>query len=157
EGRSRQVASRHKLCLGSTPAAIALCADKTALARLWNSVGVNTPASLSFESVKYPSVCKPRHGAGSQATFRIDTPSDLDRCLAQGSREMPGDDFILQEYVGELAVSVSFLIGPAQTLALSAGGQILCDDDRFRYLGGVLPLPSALAERALRLSERAIA
>src|SRR5262249_47753002 len=134
-----------------------LCADKTALAHAWYSAGVNTPALLRFDATKYPLVCKPRYGAGSQATFRVGHAEELKRCLAHANREISNDELILQEYVDGLAVSVSFLIGSSQTLPLLAGRQILSSDGRFRYLGGMLPLPEPLQQRAVELGQRAIA
>jgi hypothetical protein len=47
-------------------------------------------------------------------------------------------------------------MGPRQTLPLLPAEQHLSQDGRFRYLGGSLPLPDALADRAVRLARRAV-
>ncbi|MBI3411373.1 MAG: ATP-grasp domain-containing protein [Planctomycetes bacterium] len=157
EQRSRQVVAANKMLLSSSPEGIALAADKTATAHLWNANGVPTPDLLELDSATFPAVSKPRHGAGSQAVFRISAADEKERCLAQARREMPTDDIVLQEYVHGLAASIAFLVGPKQTLPLLAGRQILSDDGRFRYEGGVLPLPEPSASGALRLGKHAIA
>ena len=54
------------------------------------------------------------------------------------------------------AASVAFLIGPGRRLALPAAAQHLSTDGRFRYQGGSLPLPPALADRATRIAVRAV-
>jgi predicted ATP-grasp superfamily ATP-dependent carboligase len=67
------------------------------------------------------------------------------------------DRFIVQEYVPGQAASVALLIGPRQTIALCPARQHLSEDGRFRYLGGSLPLPEPLAQRARRLALQAVA
>ena len=63
---------------------------------------------------------------------------------------------ILQEFVGGRAASVAFLCGPAGNVPLVPVFQLLSDDGRFKFLGGELPIPSDLAERAVKLAKRAV-
>jgi predicted ATP-grasp superfamily ATP-dependent carboligase len=63
---------------------------------------------------------------------------------------------ILQEFVAGQPVSVAFLCGPAGNVPLLPASQLLSDDGRFKYLGGELPIPPPLADRALRLAKQAI-
>ena len=65
--------------------------------------------------------------------------------------------FLVQEFVPGTAASVAVLVGPAGTVALAPAAQRLSGDGRFRYLGGTLPLPGPLAERAAALARRAVA
>jgi hypothetical protein len=51
---------------------------------------------------------------------------------------------------------LSFLIGGEQIEPLLPASQELTDDGRFRYQGGVLPLPPPLSDRAVRLATQAI-
>src|SRR5262249_10224716 len=69
---------------------------------------------------------------------------------------MPDDDILLQEYVSGVAASMTFLVGPRQTLALLPGSQLLSRDGRFRYQGGEIPLGERHATRAIRLGQQAI-
>ena len=61
-----------------------------------------------------------------------------------------------QQVVPGRAASVAFLVGPSQTVPLLPTFQHLSDDGRFRYLGGELPIPPALAERSVTLGRRAV-
>jgi predicted ATP-grasp superfamily ATP-dependent carboligase len=160
--RSRWVLEAGKVLLGPSLDATNLASDKLALARHWKRCGVptpeteqlspsNTPANFSA----FPAVCKPRCGAGSQATFLVRDHNDL---AAQAARaELPGAEFVLQPFVPGQPASVTFLCGPAQRLALLPATQNLSHDGRFRYRGGDWPLAAPLAKRAILLAERALA
>ena len=163
EKRCQWVEEEGGRLLGPSTAAIRLTADKRALACHWQKHGIPTPTVLepicetSPTSLLYPLVAKPRHGAGSQATFLLHNQEDLSRALFQARAEGWSSPLLLQPHVPGLAVSVSFLSGGGSRHALPAVEQRLSDDGRFRYLGGRLPLPSALDRRARRLAERAAA
>jgi predicted ATP-grasp superfamily ATP-dependent carboligase len=63
---------------------------------------------------------------------------------------------ILQEFVSGQAASVAFLCGPRGYFPLAPTFQLLSNDGRFKYLGGELPIPPALAERAVQLACKAV-
>jgi len=145
--------------LGPCPGAIALTSDKLALAEHWSTHGVSTPATTEREPTAceaFPVVWKPRDGAGSTATFRLNSALDVAGAQAQRETEKHDGPMILQEFVPGLAVSVAFLCGPGGNVPLVPAFQSLSDDGRFKYLGGELPIPSALAGRAVRLAQRAV-
>jgi predicted ATP-grasp superfamily ATP-dependent carboligase len=126
-------------------------------------LGIPTPQTVILDDAAakrttcFRAVCKPRHGAGSQATFLVRDTSDLMRAWTQARAELPGADFILQPYVPGAAVSVSFLVGPGQSLALTPTAQHLSEDGRFHYLGCRLPLEPNLAGRAVAFGRRVLA
>lgn len=145
--------------LGPSPDAIALCSDKLALAEHWRANGVRTPATTDREPTRcepFPVVWKPRDGAGSTATFRLDSHFALASAKARLAAEGHTDPMILQEFVPGRAASVAFLCGPGGNVPLTPTFQLLSDDGRFRYLGGELPVPPDLAERAVALARRAV-
>lgn len=150
--RARWVAEAGGRWLGAAPDAIALTTDKPRLTTHWRRHGVPCPAEMS----DYPAVLKPRDGAGSQATFLVRNRSEHDAALAEARRECPAIAFVLEPFVPGQPASVAFLIGPQATIALPPATQRLSSDGRFRYLGGQLPLPAPLAERAAHLARRAI-
>jgi predicted ATP-grasp superfamily ATP-dependent carboligase len=162
ETRCRWVVEVGGRLLNPSVEAVRLAADKWALARHWQSCGIPTPpcrrageaGSLPF---KGPLVLKPRHGAGSQATFLVQTEGELAGALARAGAELGREEFLLQPFVPGLAASVAFLIGPRQHIALAPASQDLSADGRFHYQGGRLPFPPPLAERALNLTRRAVA
>jgi predicted ATP-grasp superfamily ATP-dependent carboligase len=162
--RSRWVLEAGKLLLGSDPGAIDLSGDKLALAQHLDKHGIPTPATilLSGDSAAagtgqaFPAICKPRYGAGSQATFLIRNATEFSLHLDQARLELPGADFLLQPLVPGQPASVTFLVGPCQTLALQPASQCLSTDGRFHYLGGCLPLDRPLARRASALAQQAI-
>ena len=148
--------------MGCDHHSMALTSDKLALARRWTDAGVPTPRTTSFRDglqthLRFPLVCKPIHGAGSTATFRIDTHNQLihfrDNDLFEG---FDIESLLLQEFVTGRAVSVAFLVGSRVALPLLPTFQILSQDGRFRYQGGETPIPINLAERAVQLGRRAI-
>ena len=113
-----------------------------------------TPATEALSgtpSCGFPVVCKPRFGAGSQATFLARDAAELAALVA--ATEWPGPR-IVQPFVPGTPVSAALIVGKANTIALLPAAQDLSNDGRFQYQGGVLPLPEALAERAVRLAQR---
>ena len=147
--------------LGSSLESIRLTADKLATARFWRKSGVPHPRTEFFDPAEPrlapPWVLKPRYGTGSQATFLISQHDDAPSCVRAARSEWPRGDFLAQQYVFGQHASVALLIGAAQAIALMPARQDLSGDGRFRYLGGSLPLPEPLAERATRLALRAVA
>jgi predicted ATP-grasp superfamily ATP-dependent carboligase len=161
--RCRRVEECGGRLLGPGSAAVRLTGDKLRLAEHLRRHGVPTPPALPWRwpgvgeslPVDFPLVCKPRYGAGSQATFLLRNPDDLAAAAAVAAGEGWRGAMIAQPYKDGRAASVSFLVG-GRTLALPAAAQRLSDDDRFRYLGGEVPLPAALDRRARQLAQRAV-
>jgi predicted ATP-grasp superfamily ATP-dependent carboligase len=148
--------------LGPAPAAVRLTGDKLALDRHLGQYGVATPASQPWTpgepvpAVSFPAVCKPRHGAGSQATFLVSDPAALTACAEKARAEGWSGDALVQSYVAGCAASVALLTGPRELVPLPPAAQRLSEDGRFYYQGGQVPLPPALAVRAHRLACRAV-
>jgi predicted ATP-grasp superfamily ATP-dependent carboligase len=148
--------------LGSSLPAIRLTADKYALGQHFKENKIPTPECRLFDAVsmesiqRFPVVLKPRFGAGSVQTYLVRGPWEFTN-LAQ-STNLGGrpNEWIVQPFVSGVAASVSFLMGPKQRLVLPAASQNLSDDGRFQYLGGDVPLPNHLAQRAQRLATRAV-
>lgn len=139
--------------LGPSAQAVRLTGDKLILGRHLQAHGVRTPAvSLS----DWPTVLKPRHGAGSQVTFLLRQDQDMAAAHAAARAEGWRGEMLLQKYVAGRAVSVAFLIGPSQIIPLLPAEQHLSTDGRFHYCGGALPLPPDLAARAVPLARQAI-
>jgi predicted ATP-grasp superfamily ATP-dependent carboligase len=139
--------------------AIALAADKLALAEHWRIHGVPTPATSEREPTAceaFPVVWKPRDGAGSTAIYRLNSALDMARSKAQREAEGHTRAMILQEFVGGTAASVAFLCGPSGNVPLVPALQRLSDDGHFHYLGGELPIAPSLAERAVNLGRCAL-
>ncbi|MCE9568079.1 MAG: ATP-grasp domain-containing protein [Planctomycetes bacterium] len=145
--------------LGPSFHAIQLTSDKLALSQHWREHGVRTPATTDREPTRcevFPVVWKPQDGAGSTATFKLNSYFDATSAKARLAAENHTGPMILQQFVSGQAASVAFLCGPAGNVPLLPTFQLLSDDGRFKYLGGELPIPSELAERATRLAQRAV-
>jgi predicted ATP-grasp superfamily ATP-dependent carboligase len=123
---------------------------------------VATPATFLWQpattprALHFPAVWKPRDGAGSQATFLAQTPQELAACARRAHDKGWHAQAVVQTFVPGQPASVAFLVGPAGMLALPPASQHLSDDGRFHYEGGTVPLPAALAERAVRIGQRAV-
>jgi predicted ATP-grasp superfamily ATP-dependent carboligase len=101
-------------------------------------------------------VWKPRDGAGSAATFRLDSALDVRRAQAVVAVEGHTGPMILQEFAPGRAVSVALMCGPAGNVPLVPCRQHLSDDGRYTYRGGELPIVPDLADRAIRLAAQAV-
>jgi hypothetical protein len=157
EARCRWAVDAGAALLGPSPAAVALTADKLALARHLELAGVPTPETIPAERAlpdfPPPYVLKLRHGAGSQEMMVFTgSPRAADIILAAAEI----GEMILQPLIVGLPASVSFLIGPRRTHVLPPAEQFVSVAGNFHYLGGQAPLPSPLAERAVRVARRAI-
>ncbi len=80
--RCRVVEEEGGRLLGPNSAAVRLTGDKLALAKHLAEHGIPTPAcellrSGQVPTMSFPSVCKPRNGAGSQATSLIHDADEL--------------------------------------------------------------------------------
>lgn len=158
-GRADLVLARGKRLLGCQPNAIRVTADKCALFQYWQTRGVPTPrtsVATRQPPAEFPVVLKPRDGAGSQATRRIDDAAAWNRDYDATVAEMPGRDFLVQNFHPGLACSVAFLVGPKRSIPLLPAQQLLSTDGRFQYQGGRLPLPASQAKRAVSLATRAV-
>jgi predicted ATP-grasp superfamily ATP-dependent carboligase len=159
--RCRWVEEEGGRLLGPSSAAVQLTGDKLELARHLLARGVPTPPSAPWPGAAppfaFPLVCKPRFGAGSQATFLVWNDNELSLCIKKARAEGREGEMIVQPRVPGRAVSVAFLTGPGRPAALPAAEQVLSDDGRFHYQGGRLPLADDLNRRAQRLAERAVA
>jgi predicted ATP-grasp superfamily ATP-dependent carboligase len=138
--------------LGPSPEAIRLAGDKLAMFERWQSFHVNTPHTrIASPTIgRFPLIVKPRDGAGSDRTARIENAKAYETFAGQHPEAM-----IVQSFIPGTPASIAFLVGPQHTLALRPTRQIL--DDRFHYLGGECPLPPELAERATALGRAALA
>jgi predicted ATP-grasp superfamily ATP-dependent carboligase len=164
ESRAHWVLEAGGQLLGSSPEAVRLCGDKLALAATLHAASVPTPQSWTLEEVldaptrfPLPLVCKPRHGAGSQATFLIEDRAELAGSVLKARAEGFSGALIVQPFVGGMAASVAALLGSRHRMLLPPAEQFLSSDGRFRYRGGRVPMIEPLAERAHLLAERAFA
>ena len=155
--RSERVLEMGRDLLGCSPDAVRLAGDKLALAHHWRRLGVPTPATSSASAAPvdvYPAVLKPRHGAGSIATRRIDRRDDWAAAWHELGASMP--EFVVQPYHPGRAASIAFLVAGDTKVALEPAEQLLSSDGGLRYLGGRFPLSASHASRARRLGLRAL-
>jgi predicted ATP-grasp superfamily ATP-dependent carboligase len=146
--------------LGALPEAIRLTADKLAMYRHWQARGVHTPETLPAgplppQTFTPPWVCKPRCGAGSQATFLVRDHAEWPAVFAQARHECSGD-LVAQPFMPGQAASVAFLVGPGRYVPLMPAVQHISYDGQLRYLGGYVPLAEPLRDRARRLAQVAL-
>jgi predicted ATP-grasp superfamily ATP-dependent carboligase len=176
--RCRRVLGAGGRLLGGSLACIDLASDKQATAEHLARTGVPVPRGMPFtlgqpwpEEFNYPAIWKPLDGAGSQGLRVIEhSHAPLPAAKSQSGRL---EELYLPTYrsarrvpsrwlnagrhaEGDAALpaSVAFLCGPAGCVALPPCRQHLSND--FHYLGGSLPLPPRLAERATQLAARAV-
>lgn len=133
--------------LGSSPDAIALCADKRRLAEHLIRRGIRTPKTDCFDPSKglpgswdYPVVVKPIDGAGAIDTFLVAGPDRL-----PFEHPLPRE-MIVQPYLQGRPMSASFLVGRWGDIHLLGVGQqtIEIREGLIRYQGGRLGTHSGI-------------
>jgi predicted ATP-grasp superfamily ATP-dependent carboligase len=159
--RARWVEGESGALLSPLPQAIELTADKLALHHHWENLGIPTPFTAAFRlgiSIpnSFPIVVKPRSGAGSYGIRSANDGAAWADLISEVEVE-PFGDLILQPYVAGIPASIAFLVGSHSAVPLRPARQLLSDDGRFRFIGGELPLPEPLAQRALALGFKAVA
>jgi predicted ATP-grasp superfamily ATP-dependent carboligase len=144
--------------LGPSIDAVERTADKLEFSRLLHRKGVPTPATrlCTLQAPPrwpLPWVCKPRDGAGSQATFLVRHEDELRSVIEQARAEGWRGELLVQPFVPGLAASVACLMGPGSSVLFPAAEQCLSEDGRFSFQGAKFPLPAALTQRAQRMAE----
>ena len=152
--RLTSIAERTSTCnLGSQHRGVVLCADKLALSRHWQTHGIPTPPThrlADWPRDTFPAVFKPRYGAGSTATYLAKCAEDYENAAAEPW------EMLAQPHVAGLSASISLIICESQIVALMPSMQLISDNGRLKYLGGRMPLPALLANRAESLAVRAV-
>jgi predicted ATP-grasp superfamily ATP-dependent carboligase len=139
--------------LGPTPEKVRLCADKLRLAERLYENGRLGPLTRLHERVKeawpFPRICKPRWGAGAQATYIVHTPESFHQVPELARREGWTGPLIVQPACAGDPASVAFLLGPGgtfflgpceQRLEVEPVGWLYPLEGRLRYRGGRVPL-----------------
>lgn len=141
----RRVEALGRTAWNCRPAAIDLCTDKLVLAKRLEQAGVVTVptcrANWNAPPEAFPVVVKPRDGAGSQLTRRIDDLDDW-KALAADYASAPELQPIVQPFVPGRALSLGavFAIEASRPpILLTVAEQHLSNDGRFTYEGGLLP------------------
>jgi hypothetical protein len=150
------------------------------MAEALRAAGVPTPQGRALsageplpQDFPYPAVVKPRFGAGSLGVRLVPSPADTGtaagscwerpswRCGPGGTAGLSSSagghrELRIERYCPGLPASIAWLCGPGVRVPLPACRQRLSDDGTFRYLGGSVPLPDRLCDRARRLTAPAI-
>ncbi len=161
--RCRWVENAGGRLLGPSVESVELAADKLRLGRHLQRQRIATPAcELLGESgrvpgyIGFPAVLKPRDGAGSQATFFIQRKEDVQRARTIARHEGFTGELLIQSFIPGRPVSVAFLLGAQQLIALPPASQELSDDGRLHYQGGQVPLTDPWARAAHELAKAAV-
>ena len=146
--------------LGPAVETIRLTADKLAMYERWDEFFLPTPPTWTIEDwtgKRFPVIWKPRRGAGSTATFRLNSTEDVEAIRTAATAEgYPDAKLVVQPFAHGLPASVSFLVGPDDAIPMIPTFQLISADGRFRYQGGELPIHPDLAERAVELGRKAV-
>lgn len=134
---------------------VALASDKVRLQTHLASSGIPmSPGRLLgrreqvVDIIEFPSIAKPRWGAGCSENRWIANRADL-----EALEDRPG--WLIEPYHEGIAASVSGVLDGRGFQLLPAGRQEI-DLKKSAYLGGEFPLPALLSNRASRLAERVL-
>lgn len=163
QARCARVEAHAGRLLGPGLELVKLASDKHDMAEHLARHGVPVPRGVSLAAgaalpadVPRHAVLKPRDGAGSQGVRRVRAGHGD----ADGVQSAPRDSaagYRLEEFCPGQSASVVLLCAPSRIVPLAPCWQLLGGREGFQYLGGSLPLPPSLAQRASQLACRAIA
>jgi predicted ATP-grasp superfamily ATP-dependent carboligase len=151
--------------LGSSPAAVAIAADKAVCYRRFCQAGLPTPltrqadfitAPQVADEIGYPLVVKPLDGVGCEGVCLVTGPAGLIDTLALLRHTTCQETILLQSFVAGTPASVSLLIAEGRALSLSLNGQDIEVGCPFTYRGGIVPLTHPAAARALKVAQVAV-
>jgi predicted ATP-grasp superfamily ATP-dependent carboligase len=157
ESLARQVQAARGRLLGPHPEAIRLTADKWELFHHLRAHGIPTPETslLCDIPIGDPQVWKPRDGAGSLDTFRVENLTQA-QTIRGRLNEATATKMLAQPYLTGLAASISFLIGEQIVPLIPCSQEIELTQGSFHYRGASLPLEASLAARAIELGTQAV-
>jgi predicted ATP-grasp superfamily ATP-dependent carboligase len=123
--------------LGSRPEAVALAADKAATILCLGEAGLAVPETLPADRPPAPSptgwVVKPRHGAGCDATRRVEPGRDPRQGLADPSA------WVVEPWIEGQPASLSLLCAEGEAWLLACNRQLVTlEPDGLRYRGGIV-------------------
>ena len=156
-----RVEARRGRLLGPTSEVVRLASDKQLCCDYLQEYGIPVPRGYAWplspaeqrelmsNSTRF--VVKRRDGAGSVGLQAIAGLTAFDPVSASLTGPLR-----VECYRAGTPTSAAFLCGTAGCIALEPCRQHLSDDGYLEYLGGSLPLPPPLRERALRLARQAI-
>ncbi len=140
--------------LNASPTAIRLCTDKLALADHLQKHGIPTVATIAETWQSPPPlgrgvyVVKPRDGAGSHLVRRINNRLDWTAACIEFSETQPQPAAIRQPYIAGQSLSIAGWFDAHGVRWFPVAEQRLSSDERFTYLGGVIPANIATTAQA---------
>lgn len=136
---NQMVLESSALLLGCEPSAVALTASKHATARRLADCDIAVaPTALLGENLPAGGqgwVVKPDDGAGSEATFLVESPA----AVAHWHAEEPAQPLVVQAFVPGEPLSLSVLYAADDVVLLGVNVQIVeCDSGRLRQTGVIV-------------------
>jgi len=161
------------LSLNCESNAIQRVADKTNLYASLKNSGLLTPKTLFFvvgsdltevnHAIKsqlcYPVVFKPSDGVSCGGLSLVKEEQQIGKAMAKIKTVSAAEEFVVQEFVGGEAVSVSLLCAGGEALAISLNKQnihLATPDSASNYKGGAVPFNHPLRHVAFKAAENAV-
>ena len=162
-----------KVSLNCESRAIQKVADKTLLHNVLKKNGLSTPKTLvlnvndSLTNVKrtlsiklsYPLVFKPVTSVSCGGLSIVNEHSQVEKAIAKIKAETTEGQFIVQEFIGSEAVSVSLLCAKNKAFGISLNKQTVKVGGPAgvsRYEGGAVPFDHALKQEAFAVAEKVV-
>ena len=138
ERLSRDVLTKQRILVGSSPEAIAIAANKLNTARLLSSLGIAVvPTYLVADKVMKSSgqwVAKPKDGQGCVETRLFGNYANAVDWIGTTNET---DNYVLQPFITGEACSLSMLCRDREAILLGCNRQnVVIREGRFYYLGG---------------------
>ena len=160
-----------KLSLNCEARAIQKVADKIVLYETLKKNGLPTPNTVALNvdgglaevkqtirsTFSYPLVLKPMDGVSCGGLSIVKEDAQVEKAVAKIKAESTGKRFIVQEFIGGEAASVSVLCAGGKALAISLNRQnvkVAAPEAVSSYEGGAVPFDHPLKQEALKTAEK---
>lgn len=157
------------IVLNSSTSAIDQVADKLRLCHFLKRKGIKTPEtsmkSIGDEvrnvelalggAIGFPMVFKPLDGVGCSGLSIVKSKTQIPAAIEKIEKESSAKNFIVQDYVQGIPVSVSLIATRSRALPLSLNKQTLLlsgPERNSSYKGGLVPFSSCFIDEAFKMA-----
>jgi predicted ATP-grasp superfamily ATP-dependent carboligase len=169
----KNVEQSHALSLNCSPIIIEKTANKMAFLEHVKKSGLSTPETISGNTIadaaetlkvirrrlNFPLIFKPLDGTSCSGIRVVQNEAQIPATVDKMRMNSSKDEFLIQEMIRGIPVSVSLVSTGNKIVPISLNGQIIClrsFASNSAYIGGIVPFDSDLKNEAFEEAEKCI-